>query len=51
MTQPLKRRSFRSNESTLTAVEALVKDWPEISPEKARRVAALLRSSTLGVAA
>lgn len=44
MTKTSEQRSFRSDTSSLSAAEALVKDWPELSPAKAKRIAALLRS-------
>lgn len=38
--------SFTSVATTLTPAEALVKDWPALSANKARRVAALLGNGT-----
>lgn len=47
MTRFPERRSSHSDAITLAAAEALVKDWPEITPAQAKRVAALLRSDRL----
>ncbi len=44
MTASPGRRSFRPDTHTVREAEALVKDWPDMSPAKAKRVAALLRS-------